>query len=62
MSNRWSETNLPGAQDVEAAEATLARLTQDGNLRNTDLIEWVNARITADWAAAPAQAEEGRAR
>jgi hypothetical protein len=41
----------------------MSRLTQDGELRNDDFIEWVNARLTVEWAAAaePA-ADEGRAR
>jgi len=61
--NRWSENNLPSAQDVETAKSTMSRLTQGGELRNSDFIEWVDARLTVDWAAAaqPA-ADEGRAR
>jgi hypothetical protein len=63
MSDRWSENNLPSAQDVAAAKATLSELTRGGQLANTDLIDWVNARITVDWAAAAASSDtDGLAR
>jgi hypothetical protein len=59
VSGRWSEANLPSAQDVEGAESTLSRLTRDGLHGNTDFTAWVNACITVEWAAAQHEDAEG---